>query len=81
MNVQVSPHDDEQVGPGSELGLEPSSVLQSLVDGVDRARADNDDHSVIVTAQNGGSSVPGGSGGSLRLDRGDDLVSEQRRLD
>lgn len=79
-DVQVSPHDNEQVGPGSEFGLESAGVLLRLVDGVDGARADNDDDSVVMSTEDGGSSVSGRSGGSLRLDRRDDFVSEQRRL-
>jgi len=77
---KVGPHDDQEVTPFGNLGLEEVSVIDCLLRRVDRARADDDEKSIIVSGQNSsgivasrGDSLLGGSGG-------DDFVAEQSGL-
>jgi hypothetical protein len=52
VDLQISPHDDEEVGPVSQLGLEKVGVLQSLRWAMDRARTDDDKDSDIMSRYN-----------------------------
>ena len=52
VDLQISPHDDEEVGPVSQLGLEKVGVLQSLCGAMDRARTDDDKNSDIMASYN-----------------------------
>ena len=50
VDLQISPHNDEKIGPVSQLCLEKVGVLQSLCRTMDRARTDYDKDSDIMSS-------------------------------
>lgn len=81
IDSQVSPHDDEEVTPFGNLGLEELSVIESLLRRVDGAGTNDNDESVVISGQNSRRIVASRSNGLLGGSSGDNLVTEQSRLD
>jgi len=78
---KVGPHDDEEISPFGDLGLEEFSIIDRLLRRVDRAGANDDEKSIIVSGQNSSGIVTSGGDGLLGGSSGDDLVAQQGRLD
>ena len=81
VDLQISPHDDEEVGPVSQLGLEKVGVLQSLCWTMDRTRTDDDKESNIMSSYNACCIVTSRGDCFLGVARGEDLMSEKSGLD
>ena len=78
---QVGPHDDKEVAPFGNLGLEELSVVDGLLRRMDRAGTNDDENPIIVSGQNPGGIVAS-RGNRLLGGRGrDDLVAEEGGLD
>ena len=81
VDSQVGPHDDQEVAPFGNLGLEEFSIVDGLLRRVDRAGTDDDEDPIIVSGQNPGGIVAS-RGNRLLGGRGrDDLVAEEGGLD
>jgi len=73
---KVSPHNDEEVTPFGDLGLEEFSVIDRLLRRVDRAGANDNEKSIIVSGQNSSGIVASRGDGLLRGSSRDDLVAQ-----
>ena len=77
---QVGAHNDEQVRPLRDLGLKQLCVLEGLLWGMDRARANNNHDTIISSGENTGGVVAcvgyGALGSCAR-----DLMAEKGGLD
>lgn len=49
IGLQIGPHNDDEVSPFWNLGFEELGISDGLLRRVDRARADNDENSIIVS--------------------------------
>jgi len=81
VNSQVSPHDNEEVAPFRHLRLEEFGVSDGLFRRVNRAGANDNNKSVIVSGQDSSAIVASGSDSLLGGRRGDDFMAKQGRLD
>ena len=78
---KVSPHDDNETGPASHLGLEQLGVGLGLLRIMDGAGPDNDQETVIRSCDDGASLSTSLSNGSLGSLREGHLVGEKCGLD
>jgi hypothetical protein len=72
---QVRAHDDQQIWDFSHLGLEERGVLKRLFGGVDGARADDDEKSVVLTGEDTRGAVARSGDGLFRGGGRGDLVA------
>jgi len=81
IDSQVGPHDNEKVTPFRDLGLKKFGVGDSLLGRMDRAGANDNNKSIIVSGQNSSGIVASGGDGLLRDGRGDNLMAKEGGLD
>jgi hypothetical protein len=74
---KVGPHDDEEVTPFGDLGFEELSIIDRLLRRVDRAGANDDDKSIVVSGQNSSGIVTSGGDGLLGGSTRHDLVAQK----
>lgn len=79
--VQVASHDDEEVGPVWNFGLEKTGVCKCLLGAVDGARADDDEDTVILASDDAGRLVAGEGDCLARTLGAYYLVFDERGLD
>lgn len=73
---QVSAHDDVEVAPLGDHGVETACVVEGLLGGVYGARADDDDETVVLASEDAGSVIASEGDGVLGGVGRDDLVAE-----
>ena len=80
MDVQVSPHDDEQVPPFWDFRPEEVRVLDRLRRRMDGARADDDEKTFVVAGEDASGAEACGGDGVEGLMGGLDLMAEEGGL-
>ena len=81
IDSQVGSHDNEEVAPLGHLGFEEFSVIDGLLRRVNRARANDDEKSIVISGQNSSTVVASRGDSLLGGRRRDYLVAKQSRLD
>lgn len=64
-DLQVSAHDDHQVFPSGNFGSEEFGILDGLLGGMYRTRADDDEYPIVLAGKGACGVVAGGGDGEL----------------